>query len=182
MVAAAGDCEKGNLHQWLEAGIIRGESSCDNKQPNDFICTGLINPDMPLIRYRIGDCGTISDETCDCGKTLPLMGKIEGRNDDVLYTTDGRRVGRLDPVFKNNLPIIEAQIIQESLREIVVKYIPAENFNQRDAKDLSDRIRERMGDVQVRLEKVVQIPRTKSGKFRAVVCNLPKEKITEMLV
>ena len=70
--------------------------------------------------------------------------------------------------------MIEAQIIQESLQEIVVKYVPAASFNQTDAKELSNRIRERMGDVQVKLEKVAQIPRTERGKFRAVVCKLPQ--------
>jgi phenylacetate-CoA ligase len=179
-VAAASDCELGKLHQWLDAGIIETENDFESSEPADFICTGLINPDMPLIRYRVGDCGNLSGEACDCGRTLPLMGKIEGRRDDILYTADGRRVGRLDPVFKNNLPVIEAQIIQESLKEIVVKYVPADDFNQSDAKELSNRIRERMGDVEVKLEKVAQIPRTKRGKFRAVVCNLSKKERNEL--
>ena len=179
MVSAASECENSSLHQWLDAGIIEGEKSV-NTQPIDFICTGLVNADMPLIRYRIGDCGSFTDKICDCGKTLPLMGKIEGRSDDVLYTIDGRRIGRLDPVFKNDLPVVEAQIIQESLKQIVVKYVPAEKFNQRDAKDLTSRIRERMGDVQVKLEKVAQVPRTERGKFRAVICNLSKEEKSEI--
>lgn len=176
MVAAASECENGSLHRWLDAGIIEGENSFSDKQPTDFICTGLVNADMPLIRYRIGDCGTFSDEKCDCGRTLPLMGRIEGRSDDVLYTADGRRIGRLDPVFKNDLPVIEAQIIQESLKKIIVKYVPAEGFSQDNAKDLTARIRERMGDVQVEMKKVGQIPRTERGKFRAVICNLSKEE------
>lgn len=176
MVAAASECENGNLHQWLDAGIIEGESSFAGEHLTDFICTGLVNADMPLIRYRIGDCGSFSDKTCDCGRTLPLMEKIEGRSDDILYTTDGRRIGRLDPVFKNDLPIIEAQIIQESLTEIVVKYVPADGFSRKDARDLTNRIRERMGDVEIKFEKVLQIPRTERGKFRAVICNLSKEE------
>ncbi len=171
-VAAAGECERGNLHQWLDAGIIEGEGNFDKNEPQDFICTGLINHDMPLIRYRVGDCGTFSDKICDCGRTLPLLRKIEGRSDDVLYTRDGRRVGRLDPVFKNNLPVVEAQIIQETLDKIRVKFVPAANYNERAGRDLANRLRERMGDVEVKLEKVAAIPRTSRGKFRAVVCHL----------
>lgn len=176
MVAAASECESNNLHQWSDAGIIEAENHFGTNQPADFICTGLVNPDMPLIRYRIGDCGIFSHKTCDCGRTLPLMGKIEGRNDDVLFTRDGRRIGRLDPIFKNNFSLIEAQLIQESLNKITVKFVPADNFSERDEKDLSNRIRERLGDVEVKLEKVLQIPRTERGKFRAVVCNLSKEE------
>jgi phenylacetate-CoA ligase len=170
-VAAAGECERGRLHEWLDAGIIeRGESFGD--EPQEFVCTGLVNADMPLIRYRVGDCGAFSADECGCGRTLPLIRKIEGRLDDVLYTADGRRVGRLDPVFKNDLPVVEAQIIQEALKKIVVKIVPAANFNETAAKDLADRVRDRMGDVEVNLEQVAAIPRTSRGKFRAVVCRL----------
>lgn len=177
MVAAASECEEGKMHQWSDAGIIERKNSNDNNQPTDFICTGLVNPDMPLIRYRIGDCGTFCNEICECGRTLPLLGKIEGRSDDVLFTRDGRRIGRLDPIFKDNFPIIEAQLIQESLNKIIVKYVPADNFSQRDEIDLTNRIQERLGDIEVKIEKVVHIPRTERGKFRAVVCNLsPEEK------
>lgn len=174
MVAAASECDEGNLHQWLDAGVLEIDET--NEKTGDFLCTGLVNPDMPLIRYRVGDCGCLSDKKCACGRTLPLIEKIEGRNDDVLYTEDGRRVGRLDPVFKNDLPIIEAQIIQNSLKEINVKYVPAENFEQESTKDLAERLRERMGDIEVKFEQVTQIPRTDRGKFRAVICNLSAEE------
>lgn len=179
IVAAASDCEMGRLHQWSDVGIIESNLS-DKISAEDFICTGLINADMPLVRYRVGDCGSFSAEKCVCGRTLPLIEKIEGRSDDVLYTTDGRRIGRLDPVFKNDLPVKEAQIIQKSLKKIVVRIIPADNFDQKSAKDLSDRIRERMGDVEVILETVTEIPRTERGKFRAVICELPiNERTTQ---
>lgn len=171
-VAAAGECERGRLHQWRDAGIIERNENFDKNETQDFICTGLINPDMPLIRYRVGDCGVFSDETCDCGRTLPLLKRIEGRTDDILYTRDGRRVGRLDPVFKSDLPIKEAQIIQESLEKILVKFVPAIDYDARDGNELTKRLRERMGDVEIDLRRVAEIPRTTRGKFRAVICNL----------
>jgi phenylacetate-CoA ligase len=144
-------------------------------QPDEFICTGLVNLDMPLIRYRVGDSGTLSNENCDCGRTLPLMGKIEGRNDDLLYTVEGRRVGRLDPVFKDCQGFAEAQIIQRSLREINVKYVQTAAFERDVEKKIAERIRDRMGDVHVTFEPVSEIPRTAAGKFRAVVCALPRD-------
>ncbi len=178
-VAAAGECGNGNLHQWLDAGIIENNAgSGEQNGVRDFVCTGLLNAEMPLIRYRVGDCGEFSSsDGCGCGRTLPLIKKIEGRSDDVLYTRDGRRVGRLDPVFKNDLPIIEAQIIQETLDKIRVKIVPSKNFNERATGELANRLRERMGDVEIVFESVAAIPRTSRGKFRAVVCRLsPDEK------
>ena len=50
-------------------------------------------------------------------------------------------------------------------------------MSQKTAKEIINRIRDRMGYVEVNLEKVVKIPRTERGKFRAVICNLSdKEK------
>jgi len=180
MVAAASECSSGKLHQWPEAGLIETPDSDRPHEPGDLICTGLVNPDMPLIRYRIGDSATLSDASCDCGKALPLVEKIEGRIDDLLYTVDGRRVGRLDPVFKDAFEILEAQIVQRSLRRILVRYVPAGPTSKVPETKVADRIRARMGDVSVDFERVSAIPRTKRGKFRAVVCELSKEEKDEI--
>ena len=44
-------------------------------------------------QYRAGDAVTLPvDETpCWCGRTLPSLGSVKGRLDDVVYTPDGRR-------------------------------------------------------------------------------------------
>lgn len=175
IVAAASECEQGSLHQWPDTGIIE-TGSAKGAETAELICTGLVNADMPLIRYRVGDSGILSTRKCSCGKTLPLIEKIEGRSDDLLYSTDGRRIGRMDPIFKGGLPIREAQIIQESLTDLRVLYVPDDNFRTDALKGLTERIRDRMGDVSVHYEKVRGIPRTSRGKFRAVVCRLSAEQ------
>ena len=179
IAAAASECENGSLHQWPEAGIIE-EGEDVGEGSAELICTGLMNADMPLIRYRVGDTGKLSDKTCECGRTLPVVEKIEGRTDDVLFTKDGRRVGRLDPVFKGRLPLREAQIIQESLSTVKLKYVPAADFEDGALASVAERLRERMGDVEVLFDRVDAIPRTSRGKFRAVICNLPAAEISAL--
>src|SRR5262249_32972322 len=119
IVSAASECEAGRLHAWPEAGILETINHAGNivhDEPGEFVCTGLLNEDMPLVRYRVGDRGAIEENArCECERTLPVFAAIEGRIDDTLYTTDGRRIGRLDTVFKSELPIKEAQIVQETL-------------------------------------------------------------------
>jgi len=110
------------------------------------------------------------------------MDAIEGRKDEVLYTADGRQIGRLDPVFKADLPLHEAQIIQESLMKVVVKYVPATGFSSNAANDIVANIRQRMGPVDVVLEEVSEIPRGANGKFRAVICKLSPEEKRSVLV
>jgi phenylacetate-CoA ligase len=131
---------------------------------------------MPLIRYRVGDYGTLSPDeaTCNCGRTLPILSGIEGRMDETLYTADGRRIGRLDTVFKSQLPLREAQIIQETLESIRVRYVPTEDWTHSSSAILTERLQSHMGDIRVVLEPVDKIPRGANGKFRAVVCDLPQ--------
>lgn len=179
IVAAASECEKGSMHQWPEAGIIEAEDRKDGRSA-ELICTGLMNVDMPLIRYRVGDTGKLSNKICECGRTLPIIEKIEGRTDDALYTIDGRRVGRLDPVFKGRLPLREAQIIQESLAKVKVRYVPAHDFEDHALGIVAERLRERMGDVEIEFDRVTAIPRSSRGKFRAVICNLPAAEISDL--
>jgi phenylacetate-CoA ligase len=178
LVTAASECEAGRLHSWPEAGIIEVMNEGERLAAGvagDLVCTGLFNADMPLIRYRVGDRAAMADpdSVCACGRTMPCFEGIEGRVDDVLFASDGRRVGRLDPVFKSQLPIREAQIEQVALRRFRVRYVPAPEFNARAAKSIIKRLKERLGEVEVVLEEVSAIPRGANGKFRAVICSLP---------
>lgn len=178
IVAAASECQSGRLHLWPEVGLVEvhaGDRAAGSNEAGDLICTGLLNADMPLIRYRIGDRGMVphSGTYCQCGRTLPELASVEGRIDDSLLTTDGRRIGRLDPVFKSNLPLREAQIIQESLHRLRVRYVPAPDFTPATGRSIIEEIQARMGDVTVILERVNEVPREANGKFRSVICRLP---------
>lgn len=180
MVAGASECEKGSIHLWPEVSrieIAENDTAIDNSVSGDLISTGLLNADMPLIRYRTGDRVRMEaeDKACPCGRTLPILAAVEGRTDDILYTADGRSIGRLDPVFKSQLPIQEAQIIQEALDFVRVRYVPAPGFSHEAERSIVERLQARMGDVRVVLEEVDKLPRGANGKFRAVICNLPAQ-------
>ncbi len=175
-VAAASECESRRLHLWPEAGyveVLEGSTPVRSGSVGDLVCTGLLNREMPLIRYRVGDRGSVRADACPCGRGLPLVATVEGRCDDVLLTRDGRRIGRLDPVFKAGLPIQEAQIVQEAVDRIRLRYVPAPEFAPAAARMLVERLRDRLGDVEVVMESLPEIPRGANGKFRAVVCQLP---------
>lgn len=177
IVIGAGECEQGRLHLWPEAGIVEVMEGCEPLAagaPGDLICTGLLNLDMPLIRYRTGDRGALSpgEKSCACGRTLPTLAALEGRTDDVVCTRDGRRIGRLDPVFKGSLPFREAQIIQESPSLIRVRYVPADGYQPAHGAQIVAELLARLGPMEVALEEVAEVPRGPNGKFQAVICNL----------
>jgi phenylacetate-CoA ligase len=172
-VAAASECSGVRLHQWPEAGFVEVQPT------GELICTGLLNADMPLVRYRVGDRGRLvaNQGPCACGRTLPVMASIEGRADDVLVTSDGRAAGPLDPIFDGLDAIREAQIVQEQLDRVRVLVAATAAFSEMHERSITLGVRERMGEVQVIVDRVETVPRTSNGKLRAVVCNLtPAER------
>lgn len=180
-VVSASQCRHGAMHLWPESGVLEvmdGGVPMAAGQAGEFLATGLNNPDMPLIRYRTGDRGALEANSCicACGRTLPRMARVEGRSDDVLYTTDGRRVSRLGSVIKAGAPIREAQIVQETLERLRVRYIPAPEWSEAAEGEILAAIRNRMGEVEVVFERVHQIPRSTNGKFRFMVCALPPDQ------
>ncbi len=179
MVTAASECEHGRLHLWPEAGLVEVLADDTDEPvpcgtPGRLICTGLLNGDMPLIRYEVGDRGALADprEQCPCGRTLPMLRAIEGREEDVILTPDGRRIGRLDPVFKAEMPVRESQIIQTSRHELRVLIVPGTGFAERHAQMVLAELKARVGEVEISLERVPHIPRSANGKLKAVVSRL----------
>lgn len=179
-VAGASECEHGRLHLWPDAGILE---LLDEDRPvppgaeGAFICTGLTNPDMPLIRYRIGDCGVLDSRpgSCPCGRTLPVVARISGRTSDLLYTPDGRVVYWLNPVFYG-LSVVEAQIVQEQPDAVRVRYVESPGFSGREIDLMAERLRDRLGNMHVEFERTDRIPRGPNGKFQPVVCLIAPQR------
>lgn len=179
-VAAGSECEHGRMHEWPEVGVMEVFEEGQLRPPGEsgeLVCTGLLNADMPLIRYRVGDRGRLlpAREQCPCGRSLPIIGGVDGRNTDLLITRDGRRVAWLNPVFYG-LPVRQSQIVQESLDRIRVRVAPADDFGARTEQTIAERLRSRMGEVAIQIERVDEIPRTSNGKLQAVVCCLTPEE------
>ncbi|MAT42381.1 MAG: hypothetical protein CL609_08575 [Anaerolineaceae bacterium] len=180
IAAAASECPFGTMHLWPDTGIteiINKDSNVPVQigESGRLICTGLINSIMPLIRYEVGDM-VIKEQaiSCSCGRSLPNMGEIDGRLDDLLITKQGRFIGRLGPIFKVDLPVKEAQIIQENMDLIRVKLVPAEEYTIDTRQTLIGLVRERIGDVEVEIEELERLPRNANGKFRTVISKVKR--------
>jgi len=184
IVTAASECPSGTLHQWPEIGwveVLDDDLPVAQGELGEFVCTSLLNPDMPLVRYRVGDRGRLlTGEPCPCGRTLPSVSVVEAGSYDLLITQDGRRIFGLEDVFFS-MPIRQAQIVQERLDLIRACYVPAPEFTEASASAIVKRVQARMEGVQVILEPVADIPRSANGKFWIQVCNVPTAEIRSAL-
>jgi phenylacetate-CoA ligase len=164
-------CREGQLHVDMEFGIVEVEVEEETEEyvRGPLLVTGLGNDATPFIRYRIGDVGTRSKRACACGRPGDVFLDVDGRIEDYVVTPDGRWIGRLDHIFKEQLDIAEAQIVQESVASIEVRVVPRKTFDQQAEKELLKEIRSRLGDeIRIELRRVEEIPREANGKFRAV--------------
>lgn len=164
-------CEEGRLHVDMEFGVVEVEiqEETDNFVRGPLLVTGLARHATPFIRYRIGDVGTRSKHACPCGRPGENFLDVDGRVEDYVVTPDGRWIGRLDHIFKEQRDVAEAQIVQEDAGAIEVRIVPRPSFDGRSQEALMKEIRARLGnEIRVELRIVDGIAREANGKFRAV--------------
>ncbi len=164
-------CDHNRLHVDMEYGIVEVEPVEETEEfvRGPLLVTGLGTAATPFIRYRIGDVGTRFKGSCECGRPGDVFLDIDGRIEDYVETPDGRLVGRLDHIFKEQYEIEEAQIVQERVEAIEVLVVAGSGFGERDRKSLEREVHARLGEgIQVDIRQVAAIPREPNGKFRAV--------------
>jgi phenylacetate-CoA ligase len=175
MAAFITQCEFGTYHVNPEFGLV--ELLDDSGAPvgvgerGQIVATGFINRVMPLIRYATGDFAVRSDDApCACGRAFPAIARLEGRDDDVVVTPEGSRVGRLDPIFKSVAGIFETRIVQDAINHLRVEIVAPNGLEERDTTELLHQLRIRVGpSMLIDVVRVDAIPRTGRGKLRTVV-------------
>ena len=170
----ASECEHGRLHVSPDMGIaeiLRPDGTpCEAGEVGEVVATCLFRSYQPLIRFRLGDLAAWDPEPCPCGRQMPVINEVVGRIEDLVTGPDGRQLVRFHGIFTDQPHIIEGQIIQETLTDFTVRLVPTSEFSEMDEDDVRQRMRQRLGDqVTIKIEKVTSIPRSTSGKFRAVI-------------
>lgn len=179
-VASFSECEAGNLHAHEDFCVVE---LVPTKDAGEFsiVGTSLANYAMPFVRYETGDiCGAPLDE-CRCGKPGLIVSRIDGRKEDYVILRNGRRLGRLDHIFKDAINIREAQIVQDAPGEIVINLVPACSWRPQDAQTLLSEFRKRTGvDLDVKIAYRNKLERTASGKLRFVLSTCKDGKLESL--
>lgn len=123
------ECPEGGWHLdtdrlWIEFINEQGKP-CKPLEPGRIVLTDLDNVAMPLIRYPIGDIGSFSDKPCPCGRRLPLLDQLFGRQGAFLELPSGGRSNSglfstlIDKVSVDcRLPCLPWQATQTSLDQV----------------------------------------------------------------
>jgi phenylacetate-CoA ligase len=126
----AAECEaRSGMHITADLGILEivdpgtGRPLSDGEE-GELVVTMFQREAMPLIRYRIGDVGSIVPyERCSCGRTMPKMSYVKGRVSQIIKVK-GRNILPIDVEeitaefddLENEFRIICQKLEMETLR------------------------------------------------------------------
>jgi phenylacetate-CoA ligase len=102
MALTTGCLEGQGMHvqaDWVILEVVdRNNRPVPAGQPGEkVLLTNLYNTIQPFIRYEVQDVVTLSAEPCRCGSPLPLILRVEGRTDEVVWIREGDHYRKIHP-------------------------------------------------------------------------------------
>ncbi len=156
--------------------IVKDGRIVPDGEVGEVVISRLDNFAMPFLRYRTGDRAALSAGRCTCGRSLPLLERLEGRVQDAIVAVDGTRmyVGTFfSHMFKDCPDVRQFQIHQLAVDRLLVQVVPAAGAEFVSRARVERLVQARMGNgMRVDFEVKDSIPLTRSGKRRIIVTHL----------
>jgi phenylacetate-CoA ligase len=160
-------------HYHVQSESLLVEVLDDNDNPcavgavGRVVVSTLNNFAMPLIRYEILDHAEVG-APCPCGRGLPVLKRILGRQRNMVTFPDGHRhwpsTGFRE--WSARLPILQAQIVQRSLTTVEAKLVPSRPLTPAEEAELATILHRSLGyPFQIVFSYHQEIPRSAGGKF-----------------
>lgn len=138
------------------------------------VLSNLTNRATVLLNYDLGDLATLSPESCACGRTLPLLARLDGRADDFVLLPDGSPLH--ESVVLSRLYSVPGvgmvQLTQRARRGFRLLVVPARHAEPTAiCRGLEAALRELLGDdppLDLTIQPVDAVPREASGKFKSI--------------
>lgn len=171
------ECERhAGLHvnaEGVYVELLRDGQPVEPGEPGSVVVTDLTNRAMPLLRYQVGDVAAWSGRPCPCGRGLPLLERVEGREADYVVTPAGELISgiSLTDNFALHVPgVAQLQIVQEEVARFVFRIVRGPEFGPDSLRRLGELVAERFGPgVVFACEYPERIPQEPSGKYRFCV-------------
>jgi len=165
-----------NNHKGLH--ITEEHVVLETDENDEIILTDLDNYAFPFIRYKNGDKALMEEKSCGCGRNSTLIKTILGRTSDNIIGLNGlpihwgyfhHLVIYTNIAAKRNLK--KFQVIQNSLDELIINF-QSDPLLQTEKNTLRNILKEKLGEVNIIINNVDEIPGSDSGKFKAIISNI----------
>lgn len=173
-------CPEGGLYHIMSEALIveildENDTPCSTGTSGRVIITDLHNYAAPLVRYDIGDIAEVGP-SCTCGRTLPTLKRILGRERNLVRHRNGDRHWPLVGFhrFADVAPVQQYQFIQHSLDEIEFRVVVREPLTPIQQDQLIAICSSALGsDFQFRITRFCDwLPKGTNGKFEEFVCRI----------
>jgi phenylacetate-CoA ligase len=182
------ECIKGNMHINSDHVFLESVNNKKTTGVGELIVTELNNQYNPLIRFKIGDRGCISANSCDCGINFPIISSLAGRDSTFIVTPDGKYVNDaiLEYTFAQGIKRFRA--VQNSRDTLNIKIVKTNDLSDQVMVEYKKKLVKSLGDaLHISYEFVPEIEPEKSGKLRYFISNLnevssfdPKVKVFDV--
>jgi phenylacetate-CoA ligase len=139
----------------------------------ELVVSNLTNRATVLLNLRLGDIVTLGETSCACGRTLPMISHIQGRENDLILMPQGSAVHPLAALEDlQKVPgVRQVQLVQEQLQSFLLRVVCSSEVNWPAARRrLETALSSTLGqDANLRIQQVDHIPSEPGGKVRAVV-------------
>ena len=163
---------------WLEI-VDESGKQVPNGVEGEIVITSLINYAMPLIRYRVGDRGTLGTRLDSNGNSMTVLENVTGRTVDLFRNSDGHQI---DGEYFTHLLYFKTwvkkfQFIQKDLDRIVLQVVPSSSPIPNEVDEIERKIKIVMGEkCKFEFVLVEDIADPPSGKFRFTISELQSLK------
>lgn len=148
---------------------------CQPGEIGRVILTDLHNFATPMVRYDIGDYAEVGD-SCSCGRGLPTLNRILGRERNLVVKPDGTRnwplVGFAE--YREIAPIIQYQLVQIDLEQIEFRLVVPRVLTRVEEAGLTAVAQTALGHAfKIHFSYFSEaIPRSANGKFEEFICRI----------
>ena len=160
-----------NTEQVLVEIIDDNNNPCPRGTPGRVVLTALYSTAQPLIRYEIGDLAEFGGP-CHCGRTLPTLSRILGRQYPIFIRPDGETfwVQFSHELIARNLQCKSYQIAQTGPLDFELRYVPHNAGSSRNLEFVRGIIQKNLGfEASLRIRSLDKIPVSASGKPQILV-------------
>jgi phenylacetate-CoA ligase len=160
------------LSESLIVEVLNADGApCAPGETGQVVVSTMHNFAMPLLRYASGDYAEVG-EPCACGRGLPVLRRIAGRQRNMILRPDGVRQWPTFPMsaWFDIAPVLQIQLVQDTIDHVEARLVMKRDFAGDERERLTAALQGCLGyPFRITLNRVEAISRGAGQKYEDFV-------------